>query len=204
MVPSLQPSETSPSLPPACQRVGGMCGNLPTYWVMLSCLLGIAGQKTGGSLAAGPSVPRSASAHPPADHNPQRGWGWFSGPSWLVGLVAKSCLTLADPMDCSLPGSSVHGDSPGKNTGVGCHFLLQYIFPIQESNPGLLHCRQTLYRLSYEGSPSGPSGSPHQTLHLARLPPPPWTVSSHEPFRLIPGSSWPRYDPPQAGDSMSG
>ena len=40
-------------------------------------------------------------------------------------------------------------DSPGKNTGVGCHFLLQGIFPTQESNPGLLHCRKTLYRLSY-------------------------------------------------------
>ena len=36
-------------------------------------------------------------------------------------------------------------DSPGKNTGVGCHSLLQRIFPTQESNPGLLHCRQILY-----------------------------------------------------------
>ena len=42
-----------------------------------------------------------------------------------VCLVAQLCLSLCDPMDCSLPGSSVHGDSPGKNTGVGCHFLLQ-------------------------------------------------------------------------------
>ena len=40
-------------------------------------------------------------------------------------------------------------NSPGKNTGVGCHFLLQAIFPTQESNRGLLHCRQTLYCLSY-------------------------------------------------------
>ena len=38
-------------------------------------------------------------------------------------------------MDCRLPGSSVHGDSPGKNTGVGCHALLQGIFPTQGSNP---------------------------------------------------------------------
>ena len=45
-------------------------------------------------------------------------------------------------MDCSLPGSSVHGDSPGKNTGVGCHVLLQVIFPTQGFNPGLPHCRQ--------------------------------------------------------------
>ena len=40
-------------------------------------------------------------------------------------------------------------DFPGKSTGVGCHFLLQGIFPIQGLNPGLLHCRQTLYRLSH-------------------------------------------------------
>ena len=58
-----------------------------------------------------------------------------------VVLVAQSCLTLCNPMDCSPPGSSVLGDSPGKNSGVGCHALLQGIFPIQESNPGLLHCR---------------------------------------------------------------
>ena len=40
-----------------------------------------------------------------------------------VCLVAQSYLTLGEPMDYSLPGSSVHGDSPGKNTGVGCHAL---------------------------------------------------------------------------------
>ena len=68
--------------------------------------------------------------------------------------VAQSCLTLCDPMDCSLPGSSVHGIFPGNSTGVGCHFLLQGIFPTQESNPCLPHCRQTLYRLSHQGSPN--------------------------------------------------
>ena len=52
-------------------------------------------------------------------------------------------------MGCSLPGSSVHGDSPGKNTGVGCYALLQMIFPTLGSNPGLLHCRWILYQLSY-------------------------------------------------------
>ena len=53
----------------------------------------------------------------------------------------------------SLPGSPVHGDTSGKNTGVGCHALLQGIFPIQGSNPGFLHCRQILYHLSHQGSP---------------------------------------------------
>ena len=43
-------------------------------------------------------------------------------------------------------------NSPGKNAGVGCHFFLQGIFPSQGSNPGLLHCRQTLYPLSHRGS----------------------------------------------------
>ena len=44
-------------------------------------------------------------------------------------------------------------NSPGQNTGVGCHALLQGIFPTQGSNPGLLHCRQILYQLSHKGSP---------------------------------------------------
>ena len=56
-------------------------------------------------------------------------------------------------MDCSLPGSSVCGDSPGKNSRVGCHFLLQGIFPTQGLNPGLLYCRQILYCLSHQVSP---------------------------------------------------
>ena len=87
--------------------------------------------------------------------------GMVSSPSWLECAVRQgaptgkirlcyavlSCSviqlhpTLCDPMDCSPPGSSVHGDSPGKNTGVGCHALLQDIFPTQGLNPCLLHCR---------------------------------------------------------------
>ena len=56
-------------------------------------------------------------------------------------------------MDCSSPDSSVHGDSPGKNIGLGCHDLLQGIFPTQGSNPELPCCRQVLYHLSYQRSP---------------------------------------------------
>ena len=67
--------------------------------------------------------------------------------------VAQSCLTLCDPMDCSPSASSVHGDSPCKHTGVGCHALLQGIFPTYGSKPGLLHCRQILYQLSYLRNP---------------------------------------------------
>ena len=53
----------------------------------------------------------------------------------------------------SPPGFSVHGDSPGKNTGVGCHDLLQGIFQTQGLNPGLPHCQHILYHLSHQGSP---------------------------------------------------
>ena len=63
--------------------------------------------------------------------------------------VAQSCPTLCDLMDGRLPGSQDPWGFPGKNTGVGCHFLLQGIFPTQGSNLGLLHCRQTLYCLSH-------------------------------------------------------
>ena len=72
----------------------------------------------------------------------------------VLCLLAHSCPTLCNLMDYSPPGSSVHGDSPGKNTGVGCHAFLQGIFPTQGPNPGLPHGRQLLYHLSHQGSPS--------------------------------------------------
>ena len=52
----------------------------------------------------------------------------------VLYLGTQLCSMLCDPMGCSPPGSSVHADSPGKNTGVRCHALLQGIFPIQGSN----------------------------------------------------------------------
>ena len=72
----------------------------------------------------------------------------FSFSLMSVSLLShrQSCPTLCDPIDGSPPGSCPW-DSPGKNTGVGCHFLLQGIFPIQGSNPGLSQCRQSLYHL---------------------------------------------------------
>ena len=78
-------------------------------------------------------------------------YGWSCHlPEWGIqseSVSAQSCLTLCNPMDCSL----CPWDSPGENTGGGCHFLLQGIFPTQGSNPGLLHCRQILYCLSHWG-----------------------------------------------------
>ena len=64
-------------------------------------------------------------------------------------------------------------DSPGKNTGVCCHSLLQGIFPTQGSNPGLPHCRQTLYHLNQQGSPCWKrlSKSPCACFGLNHVPP---------------------------------
>ena len=77
-----------------------------------------------------------------------------------LSVLSQVSLILCNPMDCSPPGFSVHGDSPGKNTGVGCHALLQGIFPTQGSNPGFLHCRQILYHLNHQESPLHHLGSP--------------------------------------------
>ena len=70
------------------------------------------------------------------------------------GLVAKLYPTLATPWTVARQASLCPWGFPGKNPGVDCHFHLQGIFPTQESNPGLPHCRQILYRLSY-GKPIG-------------------------------------------------
>ena len=118
------------------------------------------------------------------------------GKCWCV-LVSQSCLTPCDPMDCSPPGSSIHGtlqarrlewlaisflrgwNSPGKKTGVACHFLLEGIFLTQGLNPGLPHCKQTL--------PSEPPGKPCPKIKLAgvvalKLPGCPRSVSVFSPI----------------------
>ena len=56
-------------------------------------------------------------------------------------------------MDCSLPGSSVHGIPQARILVVGSHSLLQGILPTQRSNPGLMHCKQIFYHLSNKGNP---------------------------------------------------
>ena len=76
-------------------------------------------------------------------------------------------------MDCTPPGSSVHGDSPGKNTGVGCHALLQGIFPTHGLNPDLLHCRHILYHLSTREAQLIPLSSVVQLSLFAT----PWTAA---------------------------
>ena len=77
-------------------------------------------------------------------------WNFFN-------VCVFCCSVLSDSLrshGCSPPGSSVHGDSPGKNSGVSCHALLQGIFPTQGSNLGLSHCRRILYPLNHHVLPS--------------------------------------------------
>ena len=70
-------------------------------------------------------------------------------------VKSLSCTQLfATPWTVACTKLLCPWDFLSKSTVVGCCFLLQGIFPIQRSNPGLLHCRQTLYRLSHQGSPT--------------------------------------------------
>ena len=104
------------------------------------------------------STPRLEGSPGGENANPLRcsclGNPWTEEPGWLqstgservghnwaqhkyklcVCSVSQSCPILCDPMDCSQPGSFIYGDSPGKNTGVGCHSLLQGTFLMQGSN----------------------------------------------------------------------
>ena len=74
--------------------------------------------------------------------------------------VTHMCPTVCNPMDCSPPGYSVHGIFQARILeGIAISFSREGIFPTQGSNPGLLRCRQTLYPLSHQGSPSTKSGS---------------------------------------------
>ena len=64
-----------------------------------------------------------------------------------------SCVQLfATSWTAAHQSPLVQGNSPGKNTGVSYHALLQGIFPTQGLNPGLLHCRRILYQLSHQGT----------------------------------------------------
>ena len=80
------------------------------------------------------------------------GWDGTAVRIWatVLCLVVQSSPTLCKSMDCSLPVTSVHEDSPGEDIGVDCHALLQGIFPTQGLKPGL--CRWILYHQSHQGS----------------------------------------------------
>ena len=67
---------------------------------------------------------------------------------WLRWKVKVKITDFLRPHELYSPWNS-----PGQNTGVGSHCLLQGIFPTQGLNPGLPHCRQILYQLGHQGSP---------------------------------------------------
>ena len=80
-------------------------------------------------------------------------------PLAVLCVIAQLCPDSLRPHGLGSPwqphsptGSSVHGDSPGKNPGVGRHALLQGIFPTQGLNPDLQHCRRILSHLSHQGN----------------------------------------------------
>ena len=100
---------------------------LPTRWVP--------GHLRGGSIRAGSGLSMLISSD---DGHCCKSSSVSQLPPLFMNTCAQSCPTLCDPMDGSLPASSVHGDSPGKSTGVGCHVLLQGILLIQGLNSHLL------------------------------------------------------------------
>ena len=114
----------------------------------------------------------------------QHAWGWCTGMTQRYGLyhivlhcavlclVTQSCLTLCDPIGYSPPGIFLHGASPDKNTGVGCHALLQGIFPTQGSNPRLLcllYWQAGSLPLVFLGSPICTHLHPYIHIHLQKL-----------------------------------
>ena len=103
-------------------------------------------------------------------------------------LVANSRPTLSvDSMDDSPSGSSVHGTFPGKNTGVGCHFLLHGIFPTQGSTLGLLHGQECSFFL-----PLSHQGSPDSAVLMSNAVPAMTQIQTH--VAVVTTESYPLYD----------
>ena len=129
-------------------------GRDPSEWLPQTC-------------QALPQAQANPLVYPPMEKTPE----WISFAYNYCCLVTQSCLTLWNPMDCSPPDSSVYGILQARNTGVGCHALLQAIFPTQGSNPGLLLGRQILYHCATWGAPGLLRPLPHfYSRILASLP----------------------------------
>ena len=118
-------------------------------------------------------------------------------------VKVKCSVCLFNPMDCSITTFLHPWDFPGKNTGVGCHFLLQEVFPTQGLNPGLPHCRQMPYCLSHQGAlrvapPDGHGGNDRGTPRHAppRLS---WDGRVWGRWEAPPNSPWARPPRPQGG-----
>ena len=110
-----------------------------------------------------PVQPPLSTAHPTGQDLAQADWTRRRSNSWWetrlcrkvkVKVKSLSCAQLfATPWIVACTKLLCPWDFQGKSTRVDCHFLLQGIFPTQGLNPGLSHCRQTLYYLSHQGSP---------------------------------------------------
>ena len=134
---AIQPSHHLFTPSSSCPQSFLASGSFPMSWLFAS-----GGQNIGASASA--SV------------LPTNIQGWLPLGLTLCAKLLQLCPTLCDLIDCSLPGSSVHGDSPGKNTRVGCYALFQGIFSTQGSNLSLL-------RLLYWQVGSLPLASPGLT-----------------------------------------
>ena len=104
----------------------------------------------------------------------------------LYTLVSLKCCVSCSVVSNSLqpPWTVATGllcswDFPDKNTGMGCHFLLQGIFPTQGLNPRLSHCRWILYRLNYKGAVLSSLQKLKGSIHLYSF----LTSVLHENFR---------------------
>ena len=121
----------------------GLC-----YFILTVALQGAPGPRCSGELSEVPKVTELE-------------WRWAEGRHGSVRhgdpgsfhLTARVLLFVTQWTVAHQASLSIHGDFPGKNTGVGCHPLLQGIFQTQELNQGLLHCRWILHKLNYQGSP---------------------------------------------------
>ena len=88
----------------------------------------------------------------------------------VVVVQSLSHVRLLEPHELQPPRLLRPGNTPGKNTEVCCHFLLQGIFPIQGQNPGLLHCRPSS-ALQVDSLPTEPPGKPYNYLwYLLNIP----------------------------------
>ena len=101
-----------------------------------------------------PSHPLSSPSPPAFNLSQNQGlWWWVSSSHPVAKVLEFQVQHHSFQRRAVFPNSILcPWDSPAKNTRMGCHFPLQGIFPTQESNLGLLHCRQIIYWLSYKGS----------------------------------------------------
>ena len=89
----------------------------------------------------------------------------ISSNTCVPAKLLQSCRTLCDPMNCTHPRLLCPWDSPGMHTGMGCHALLQGIFPTQGQNPSLL----CLLHLQVDSLPLVPPRKPKQVLFLKKI-----------------------------------